>query len=491
VAAKRLKIRAVVDRARARKWHQFAVNGLRALGHEVRIVLDADTRRMPTIITALQSLERLVYGGRDLAYGGSWSDPSADEPVNFTPDLILDFTCFERSAHPVRTLRPLFAGSLMEEAAHLALLNGVAPVLGVLDSGPPIAAVELHVATEDPFKTNRAMDFLGARLCAFFVKTVSDIAAGLQPRRDASVNNGTLTLTSWSHGQTLSALTSRAQAAIKRLTSRAPRWHVGWRRVAGGGIADCLEIPDSGWRRLPDDGQRYYADPFPVHRNGRDWLLVEEFPYATQKGVLSAVEIGPDGPAGSPRPFMELGHHLSYPFTFEDGGQLWMIPEGCASRRVELYRSVEFPWTWELVRVLIADEDVSDPTVVKFNGRYWLFGTVSGAWQSGWDTLKIWSAETLEGPWSPCGDGAALIDSRSARPAGRFFLKDGDLWRPAQDCSTGYGAGLVFARVDQLETNGFSQTIRAVLRPNQAWPGVGIHTFNLENGLEAVDGCSA
>jgi hypothetical protein len=141
--------------------------------------------------------------------------------------------------------------------------------------------------------------------------------------------------------------------------------------------------------------------------------------------------------------------------------------------------------------VLIAGEDVSDATLVKHSGRYWLFGTVGGGWQSSWDTLKIWSAERLTGPWTPCGDGPALVDSRCARPAGRFFTRGGELWRPAQDCSTGYGAGLALARVDRLDTDGFAQTTGAILRPNAAWPGLGIHTVNMTNGLEVVDGCTA
>jgi hypothetical protein len=387
-------------------------------------------------------------------------------------------------------LRALYEGSVMEEAGYMSLFHGVAPVLGIYDSGlVGGAAIDHHVAIEDPFKISQAMDIIGARLGMFVVRTVSAIAAG-EPS-EATTPPKPAAYLGWSNRQALAALTARATAVIRRLTTRAPRWHVGWRRVACGGVAQCLAIPDTGWTRLPDDGTRYYADPFAIHHAGRDWIFVEEFPYATGKGFLSALEIGPSGPIGAPKPVLELAHHLSYPFVFEDGGDYWMIPESCAARRVELYRAVQFPWTWELSRILIADEAVSDATVVRHADRYWLFGTVSGAWHSSWDTLKIWTSDALEGPWSPCGDGPALVDSRCARPAGRFFTRGSELWRPAQDCSTGYGAGLVLARVDRLDTDGFSQTIGAVLRPNAAWPGLGIHTLNLANGVEVVDGCTA
>lgn len=489
MASQRLKIRAVIDRARARNWHRRVVDDLRAKGHDVRISLNPDRCHLPAVIAALLTLERVVYGGAETTFGGFWKNPQADEPAGFSPDLVLDLTCYVREPGPIRTLRPLYAGSVMEEAGYMDLLNGASPILGVLDSASPGRAAEYHVAIEDPFKIGQAMDYIGARLTTFLTRTIAAIASGAAQEPSSGASSASAFL-GWSNRQALSALTARAAKTIERLTTRAPRWHVGWRRTTCGGIGQSLAIPAGGWARLADDGKRYYADPFAVHHDGRDWILLEEFPYATGKGILSALEMGPQGPIGAPKPVLELPHHLSYPFVFEDGGDYWMIPESCAARRVELYRAVHFPWRWELSRVLIAGEEISDATVVKHNGRYWLFGTLGGGWQSSWDTLKIWSADALTGPWSPCGDGPALVDARCARPAGRFFMRGGELWRPAQDCSTGYGAGLALARVDRLDTDGFVQTTGAILKPNAAWPGIGIHTLNLENGLEVVDGCT-
>jgi hypothetical protein len=83
-----------------------------------------------------------------------------------------------------------------------------------------------------------------------------------------------------------------------------------------------------------------------------------------------------------------------------------------------------------------------------------------------------------------------LIDSCGARPAGAHYLRAGHLWRPAQDCTSGYGVGLALARITKLDTEGFAQTIEAVIRPGDAWPGIGIHTLNWAAGIEVVDGCT-
>ena len=76
-------------------------------------------------------------------------------------------------------------------------------------------------------------------------------------------------------------------------------------------------------------------------------------------------------------------------------------------------------------------------------------------------------------------------------PAGAMFWKNGELWRPAQDCSAGYGAALALCRVTRLDDTAFEQTVEAVLRPNEQWPGIGLHTVNEAPGFEVVDGCRA
>ena len=82
-------------------------------------------------------------------------------------------------------------------------------------------------------------------------------------------------------------------------------------------MIDLRAHPQSGWRDLPDDRSRFYADPFPIEHDGRTFVFVEDFAHALGYGVISAVEFGADGPLGAPRPVLDIGTHLSYPFVFE------------------------------------------------------------------------------------------------------------------------------------------------------------------------------
>jgi hypothetical protein len=51
---------------------------------------------------------------------------------------------------------------------------------------------------------------------------------------------------------------------------------------------------------------------------------------------------------GEPFAVLERSYHLSYPFIFRWGSDIFMIPETSDNRTVEVYRAVEFPGKWEL-----------------------------------------------------------------------------------------------------------------------------------------------
>ena len=80
-----------------------------------------------------------------------------------------------------------------------------------------------------------------------------------------------------------------------------------------------------------------------------------------------------------------------------------------------------------------------------------------------------------------------LIDAGAARPAGLMWHEDGVLMRPAQDCRTGYGAGLAICRVDRLDEGGYRQNVVRRVGPPPGVGAAGLHTFNRAEGWEAVD----
>jgi hypothetical protein len=63
---------------------------------------------------------------------------------------------------------------------------------------------------------------------------------------------------------------------------------------------------------VADDRRRFYADPFPIVKDGRTYLFVEDFEHRLGRGVISAVAFDDSGPVGNPRPVLETEFHLSY-----------------------------------------------------------------------------------------------------------------------------------------------------------------------------------
>jgi beta-xylosidase len=137
---------------------------------------------------------------------------------------------------------------------------------------------------------------------------------------------------------------------------------------------------------------------------------------------------------------------------------------------------------------LLDDLELGDATVTRHDGLYYLFGAVRDGTGGYSDTLAIYYAERLTGPWRPHAANPILIDRAEARPAGNMVLRDGRLWRPVQDCSNGYGAALALAEVTELSPTAFRQQVHHRMGPGPAWPGRKLHTLNRVGDLEVIDG---
>src|SRR5262249_29703369 len=213
------------------------------------------------------------------------------------------------------------------------------------------------------------------------------------------------------------SLSHAAAAWLYRLCYHAPHWRVGWRLVVGeADVVDLRALPQTGWHELPDDGRRFYADPFPVEKNSRLYLFVEEFEHRRGQGVISAVEFTEAGPVGTPHPVLETGCHLSYPFVFEHRGEMWMVPESSAHETIDLYRAISFPDRWIKEATLVTGIVASDPTLFEHAGRWWMLATVRDDGGAYSDALYIWSAPEVAGPWEPHRRNPLLVHIASPRP---------------------------------------------------------------------------
>ena len=224
--------------------------------------------------------------------------------------------------------------------------------------------------------------------------------------------------------------------------------------------------PTGAYHRLMPPSDRLWADPFPVRVGSEYFIFHEELLFSTGKGSIVVTVVDDTGHVAQPIPVLETGYHLSYPFVFEWDGEVFMIPETGARRQVELHRCVEFPARWTLERVLLTDVTAFDSTLAHVSGQWWMFASIPahGAHVVGAD-LHAFHADSPLGPWTPHRGNPIKSDVRSTRPAGRVFERDGQLYRPAQDCSERYGGAVSINRIVRLDPDAYEEVERHRIVP--------------------------
>jgi hypothetical protein len=244
------------------------------------------------------------------------------------------------------------------------------------------------------------------------------------------------------------------------------------------------------WKRfrpLASPPDRYYADPFVVEHEGVHLVFLEDYRFATGRGVISVTRLDVRGAPCQPTPVLERPYHLSYPFVMHSDGDWYMLPETGERRTVELYRATDFPDRWTLVRVILDDVDAVDPTILAHDGRFWLFTNIAVPGGSTEEELFLFFADSLLGKWTPHPRNPIVSDVRRARPAGRIFVQGGELIRPSQDSSRRYGGAIVFNRITQLSTTGYAEQEIARLERGWRTGNLATHTYNRAGAYEVLD----
>lgn len=472
-----------------RRWHVSLLRKLAGLpGVVIGVEVASGHGALPPGAELLFQLETLLYGlphdGPATSVPASALDPfrSEAEPADLTIDLC-------GRATDARVWRLLFDGAEGETALLGILLQGRIPKAEIVDGNSVVAAARLGNAFGDVARAS--FEDALARMSTLIVAALQGGASTTLPGLPGDASNAPAPIAPDAQELAATAAKDVARWIVRRLYDlcyHSPHWRIGWRRLDGPDLFDLRDLAGTAWRALPDDGSRFYADPFPVFHRGEVTLFMEEYEHRLGKGVISAVAFGADGPRRQPRPVLEQPDHLSYPFVFEQEGQMWMIPESCSARTVDLYRATDFPGGWTKEASLLADITASDATLVQHGGRWWLFATVRDDGGSFSDALHLWSAPDFRGPWTPHPRNPVLIDIASARPAGRLTVRNNALLRPVQDCRRGYGSALGIARVTRLDSEGFEQEIECIIAPGPAWPSRRLHTLNSAGGLEFIDG---
>ena len=289
-----------------------------------------------------------------------------------------------------------------------------------------------------------------------------------------------------------SGLKAMARTLAVRIAAR--------RRRAQAGEASWNVVVRHGQQRIDPDapdvtrhsfltapGGHHFADPWLVEDGGRRLLFVEQWADHNSKGLIACVELLPDFQVRPLGAVLEQPFHLSFPQVFPWQGQWYLTVESGQARCVSLYQAAAFPLRWQHVTDLVVGRTCVDPTLHFHDTRWYLFTNVAENGGSTCDELFLFVAEQLTGPFRPHPANPIVSDARRARPAGRLFLRDGRLIRPAQDCTPSYGAAVVFNEVQELTPTHYRERPLGRLDARWAKGMDGCHTYNEAGGIEVMD----
>lgn len=237
----------------------------------------------------------------------------------------------------------------------------------------------------------------------------------------------------------------------------------------------------------PESNKFSYADPFLFQADdGQVQVLFESVSTVSLDGKITLMSIDGQCNPVSQKTLLETEAHLSYPFVFRENNKIYVFPENAFSGSLHCY---EFDrQTNTLVnKVKVLDKPIVDATIVKYQGKYWLFGTMIGARRN--SDLYIFYADSLTGPYTAHAANPVKKDLNSARPAGNIVEVDGVLYRPAQNCTSYYGESITINKITALDANRFSEEEYFTIKANSKDPfNYGIHTINACNDIIVVDG---
>lgn len=266
-----------------------------------------------------------------------------------------------------------------------------------------------------------------------------------------------------------------------QLRRRRQRWSVAYTR--------------SGWKnlvmwkgkRIPNPPGRFLADPFVIARDGKDYCFVEDYSYATQRGSISVYELGAEATLLGEvvaEPF-----HLSFPYMFEHGGTLYMVPESAKNNDIRLYECTEFPLQWRLKRVLMENVSAADSMIFAHGGKWWMFTNINPLGDSDHcsELYAFYTDDPINGAWTAHAANPLIIDPACARNGGILFDAQ-SIYRVAQRQGfIQYGAGASIRRIAVLDTERYEEHVIRTIEPNFFEGLIGTHHLHSNGTVTAFD----
>jgi hypothetical protein len=283
-----------------------------------------------------------------------------------------------------------------------------------------------------------------------------------------------------SYGMAVAKRSTRLRLRV--LAGLQEKWQVHYKRQ------DWTQLTLDEASVVPNPPGGYFADPFLRQTPEGLYCFVEEYRDSTQRGVISVLRMDAAGPVYLGR-VLDKPFHLSFPYIFEYGGELFMCPESYQSNQIRLYKCKSFPLQWELHSVAMDDVAAVDTLIFPANNQWWMLtGVLPQGDVNRFPEMHLFSApDPVCGQWQAHAHNPIKIDPEFARNAG-LLRKDGKLFRVAQACAfSAYGASVNISEIQELTNSSYEELLTMRINADLK-PGVtGLHHIDNAGGLTVWD----
>lgn len=268
------------------------------------------------------------------------------------------------------------------------------------------------------------------------------------------------------------------------------QWVIG---LSKGDIKDNIrnKIFDPVINWLPIESiDHFHADPFPIRtKDGNLNIFFESFAFNDFYGNISLMTIDSSLNKVNQKILLDTKSHLSYPFIFIENNKIYMFPEAAQSGRLSCYEYNPVNQTINFLQEVI-NLSLLDSTILKYNGKYWLFGTLSGKDSN--KKLYLYFSNSLLGPYTPHPGNPIKNSSNGSRPAGNIIEVDSVFYRPSQNCENQYGESITLNKIKILNETSFVEEPYMLISINKDRDFNNkiftMHTINVVDDIIIVDG---
>jgi len=228
-----------------------------------------------------------------------------------------------------------------------------------------------------------------------------------------------------------------------------------------------------------DIDAKFVADPFVIHDDSSFYMFFEVLNKNSFKGEIGFAKSSDGLQWDYQQIVLSEPFHLSYPYVFKSNNEFYMVPESHIDSSVRLYKASNFPYQWEYVGNLVEGADFVDPCVVFYNKMWWLFVSKASS-----TVLHLYYSDKLDGEWKEHPQSPIVTNSyHFARPGGRMFLYDRNLYRYSQDDAPFYGVQVWAFKITELTTTEYGEKMVSdqpiIKAGNAPWNIYGMHQVDI------------